>query len=607
MSLSFALRSIGLVLLGLLVYGQTFHFDFVFDDHLFIVNNPFIKNFTNFHLIWKGFSLTRLVGMYSFALNYGFNQLRPGGYHVFNVCVHLGAAFLVWALGHLIFKITSPQLLKDRWGKELPYLIAVLFLVHPAQTQAVTYITQRFESMATVFYLGTVYCYLRGRLSGAWPRQMAWFACAGLLFGLGLLTKEVIITVPAMLVACEAIFFPVKDPRRLLALGAAGFVLAYLSIIKIMHINTNIFHQPVWLFPIPSESHDGDVFTPPQYMLTQMRVFLTFLRLLILPVHQNLDYDYPASRDLFHPPLTVLGLVVILSIIVLIFKWRRTMPAVAFGLAWALITFSANLVPRSNVIFEHKFYLISFGFLLSGVAVFSRRPPYRGVLVRLLICLAALWALMSFHRNQIWANELLVWENGVQNSPNKARVNANLGRVYGSMGRYDESIQYLSRSIALKPDNITYENRGIIYGQMGRMHEALEDMDKSIAMDPGYLSTYVKRSWIYQSLHLYSQAFADLDYVISQQPYFVDAYVERGILWMALNQPQKALPDFQQAVVLQPRDYELFLKRGAVYYALGTYDLALQDFSKALALEPTSQQAAQNIKACLTQLARPPQ
>ena len=100
------------------------------------------------------------------------------------------------------------------------------------------------------------------------------------------------------------------------------------------------------------------------------------MRLLVLPVHQNLDYDYPASTGLLHPPLTLVGAGVILCFIIfLIFKLRRNFPLIAFGLAWILITFSINLAPRLNVIFEHKLYLISFGFFLVLVsALFSFGP-----------------------------------------------------------------------------------------------------------------------------------------------------------------------------------------------------------------------------------------
>ena len=582
----YPLRWTFLIILGLLVYGQTFQYGFVFDDQYFIVNNPYIRSLGHVHMMWQVFPVTRLIGMYSFALNYYFNQLNPQGYHIFNFIVHLVATGLVWALAGLLIR------------KELAFFIAVLFLVHPCQTQAVTYITQRFESMATVFYLSTMYFYLRARISTDKIQRAILFGLAGASIILGILTKEVIVTVPVMILAAEWILFPQRNNKKLYtALAVAGiFLVAVLS--KMLHARIGTFLHAA----IPSESHDGDILTPMHYVLTQMRVFLTFLRLLVLPIHQNLDYDYPASSGLLHPPLTLVGLGVIFGLVFLIIKLRRKTPLIAFGLAWVLITFSINLAPRSNVIFEHKLYLISFGFFLAVAAALSVWIKNKKTLIKIMCCLVAVLSIISYHRNKVWANELVLWEDAIKESPNKARVNASLGRMYGTLGRYDESIYYLSRSIAIKPDNITYENRGIIYSEEGNYVKALEDLNKSIAMDPTYFNTYVKRSWVYQSQHRYQEALADLAHVIVLEPYFADAYIERGMLWMTIGRAQEALQDFQQALKIEPFNYEVLLKRGEVYYSLGRYDLALEDFTKAQAFEPASAEATQYKALCLKKM-----
>ena len=597
MILYYLLRSIGLIVLGLLIYAQTFRFDFVFDDYIFIVNNPFVKNLSNFHLMWHSFPLTRLVGMYSFALNYYLGQLHPQGYHVFNFMVHMVAVGLVWALADLLFKITKAA--GDKATKELPLIIAALFLVHPCQTQAVTYITQRFESMATVFYLATIYTYLQARVTQEKLAKIIFFILAGLFTLLGIMTKEVVITVPVMILAVEWILFPKKDNKKFyIALGFAG-VFLYILISKLLHAGIESVLQAM-----PSESHDGDILTPVTYVLTEFRVFLTFLRLLVLPIHQNLEYDYPASINLLNPPLTLLGLAMIIGFVLLIIKLRRRYPLFAFGLAWVLITFSINLAPRSNVIFEHKLYLISFGFLLSTVCFFTTIFQDRRTLFKILGCIVLILGVVSYQRNKVWANEVSLWEDSIKYSPNKARVNASLGRVYGSQGQYDKSIFYLSRAISLKSDNISYENRGVIYAEEGQLTQAIDDLNKSISMDPYYFVTYVKRSWVYQIQHNYQAALDDINHAIALDPNFADAHIEKGMLEMAIGNPQEALVSFQNALKIEPFDYEVILNRGVVYYSLKQYDLALTDFNKALALEPSSTQAAQYKAYCLLKRGR---
>ncbi len=155
---------------------------------------------------------------------------------------------------------------------------------------------------------------------------------------------------------------------------------------------------------------------------------MTFLRLLVLPIHQNLDYDYPASTGFFHPPLTLVGLCVIGCIVWLTIKLRRSFPLVSFGLAWMLITFSINLAPRSNVIFEHKLYLISFGFFLAGVVALSVLVRNRWTLAKILWCLIAVLAIVSFQRNKVWANELTLWEDSIKKSPGQGPGECEFGK-----------------------------------------------------------------------------------------------------------------------------------------------------------------------------------
>lgn len=551
MALYYLTRWLGILLLGLLVYGQTFGYGFVFDDYLFIVTNPFIKNFHNFPVMWHAFPLTRFVGMYSFALNYHFHQLNPQGYHIFNFLIHLICTGLAWALASFLFNRT--QFLSDEpsLAKELPYLIALIFLVHPCQTQAVTYITQRFESLATMFYLAAILFYLKARVSTVVREKIILGGLAVAAMILGIMTKEVVVTLPAMMLIFEWVVFSDKGQRNIkILLIGMGFFLSVL-LAKMLHAGVGIFGQSY-----VSESHDGDVMNFAQYGLTQLRVLLTFIRLLFFPIHQNLDYDYPVSSGLLHPPLTLLGLCVVVGSIVMVIKFRRALPLLSLGLAWMLITFSINLAPRTNIIFEHKMYLISFGFFIGVVAALTVVIRNRGTLIKFLFCIIAVLAFLSFQRNKVWANELSLWEDCIKYSPHKARVNASLGRVYGTLGRYDEAIYYLSRAIDIKPDIISFENRGVIYSEKGQYTQALHDLDRSLTLDPGYFPIYLKRAWVYQILHNYQASFADLDHAIALNQYYEDAYLQRGMLWAQLGRPQEAVQDFQHVLNIDPANSE---------------------------------------------------
>jgi hypothetical protein len=487
--------------------------------------------------------MTRSLGFYSFALNYSLGQYNPQGYHIYNLTVHFLATGLVWALAGVLLRITKYLPSEDRFTQEIPFIIAVLFLVHPCQTQAVSYISQRFESMATVFYLGTIYCYLSARVSIDKTRRAILFGLSGLFTILGILTKEVVITVPAMMLASEWILFPKKNNTKIYIVLAVGAVSLYLLFTKLVYADLRIFLQS-----IPSMSHDGDMLTPAHYFLTQMRVFLTFLRLLVLPIHQNLDYDYPASTGLLHPPLTLAGLCVILGIIYLVFYLRRKFPLIAFGLAWIMITFSINLAPRANVIFEHKLYLISFGFFLVLTATMSMLVSQRVILMRIFGCMIVVLAVVSFQRNKVWKNELTLWEDIAQRSPHKARAFINLALAHKAQGHVAQAFSDYNKAIEAEPDYAdAYYNRGLEYLRQGNFTKAFDDCTKAIELNPDYAQAYNNRGLASFDQGRFKEAISDYDKAIGINSKYVEAYNNRAVVYYWLKEYDKAWEDVHKA------------------------------------------------------------
>jgi len=644
----YPVRWLIILALGLIIYYQVFGFGFVFDDDQFIVFNPFIRSFDSVDGLWAQLPRTRTIGIYSFVFNYLLNGLNPQGYHIFNFLVHLLATALVWGLAALIFRITGitipakpilpagpsqtpmngrnktgkkhaqrnqaqelavktakatvPLPPTDWLGEEMPFLIALIFLVHPCQTQAVTYISQRFESMATVFYLSAVFFYLRGRISNFPMKKILYFTATGLAIYLGILTKEVAFTIPIMLLASELILRPGKTtvkpalgkkpapakkrlwPYLALALAAVAFFLLFVHLLGSL---------PALRSTIVSESHDGDMLTTGTYLLTQMRVFLTFLRLLIFPINQNLEYDYPMSTGIISPPLTLVGLCVIGTIIYCIFRLRRRAPVVAFGLAWMLITFSINLAPRSNVIFEHKLYLISFGFFLAmGAALHALVRPRWAVAVFFALAIAIL-AAMTYHRNPVWKNEKTLWEDVAKKSPKKARIIANLGKVYCDLKEYDLALTLLNKAIELNPKNTeAFNNRGDLYLNTGRNDLALQDYNRALNINSGYFAIYINRAQVFHALGNDKAAFADLDSAVGLHPEGEYGYRERGILLVKTGRHRQAIGDLQQTLSIAPNDVDALIYRGIAYFCLGEKTEAFRDWIQARTLAPNNAQAS---------------
>lgn len=612
-----------IICLGLIVYAQTFAFDFVFDDHLFIVTNPYIKSFDALSLIWEKFPATRMLGMYSFAVNYQLGQLHPQGYHIFNFLIHLIATGLVWALAGRLFCMAKDLHIDgysngkfDVWIGELAYWTALLFLVHPCQTQAVTYISQRYESMAAVFYLAAVYLYLQGRTTATGKKRILLVGSSMVLAFLGIMTKETALTIPMMWGVLEWIWISPyhrlkgdglsehsqktfrKSIKAFVGLGVFALIFACVFM-KLVHNDWNA----LWA-TVESASHDGDVFTAKTYLLTQARVFLKFVSLLLVPFGQNVDHDFIMSTSLINPTGTCVGLFLIGVFVYLIVRLRRSQPLIAFGLIWMLVVFVVNCVPRQNAIFEHKIYLISFGFFLVlstilGIAIESIKIR-RGVFVLLI----GTFMVLAFNRNAVWKNDQTLWEDAYQKSPKKSRVNANLGQVYSALQNKDRALMHLNAAIAAKKNEpVLLLNRGILHYHLGRLELALEDINRTIQLDYKYFPALTARAMIWIDHQKYPEAFSDLAQAIKIRPENPEAYVIRGTLWMHQGHDQLALTDFNRALEYSPFEYGALINRGAINFKLGQFESALQDFIRAHNVNP-SELTLRNQVLCLVRIGR---
>ncbi len=309
----FPVRSLAVLLLlsllAALIYSSTFSIPFHFDDADNIVQNPQIKDLANFFDL----SGSRYVGFLSFALNYSVGGLQVFGYHLVNLIIHIANGFLVYSLVLLLFKAESqhsPLMAHDSQPTTASWIAlaaALLFVAHPIQTQAVTYIVQRFASLVTLFYLLTVVCYLKWRLASSETRsRILWYGGAVLSTVLAMKTKENSFTLPFMILLLEGVFFQSSTRKRWLAL--LPFLLT-LPIIPLSH--SGAMGEGEAGFAQETAEISGS-----DYLFTQFRVIVTYIRLLFLPIQQNLDYDYPIYHSILEPAV-LLSFLFLLSIFIL--------------------------------------------------------------------------------------------------------------------------------------------------------------------------------------------------------------------------------------------------------------------------------------------------
>ena len=369
----FASRKFNLIALGiiaglvLIAYSNTFTSSFHFDDNPSIVENPNIKRVTadNISTLLSG---VRPVVYLSLMLNYALGRLNVVGYHIFNIAVHIANSMFVYLL--MLWTLKLPSLEAKYRGKATRMALfgALLFAVHPVQTEAVTYIITRTELLATFFYLGTFLLFIKGARTKRSSYYVGAFFTAALAMG----SKEWAVTLPALLMIYDYLF---------LAEGKVSVVasrwMAYIAVTipwVIVLRNLDLFAGAGSGAGIGFNVSTTSGITASTFWLTSLNVIWTYIRLLFLPIHQNLDYDYPIARTLFEFPtiLSFVGHIAVVSAAFWLYK-KKGWLLIPFGVAWFYIGLSPvqSIVPIIDVIFEHRLYMPSIGFFLAFVVAYE--------------------------------------------------------------------------------------------------------------------------------------------------------------------------------------------------------------------------------------------
>jgi len=349
----------------LIAYSNTFNASFHFDDTPSITENSSIKRVTldNIIAILQG---PRPVVYLSLMLNYQLNGLNVVGYHIFNISVHIVSSYLVFLLFN--WTLTLPVLQGKYVDKanRMSLFAALLFAVHPIQTESVTYIITRTELLATFFYLIAFILFIRG------ARKRNFLFDLGVFFAalLAMMSKEWAVTLPALLLLYDYLFLSDKKVKEVLSHWKVYVLAALPATIVIYKMN---------LFSSTSTSIGFNVSTPSgitmkTYLLTSFNVIWTYIRLLFLPINQNLDYDYPIAKTLFELPtlLSFIGHIVVIGAAFWLYK-KKGWLLIPFGVAWFYIGLSPvqSFVPIIDVIFEHRAYMPSIGFFLAFVVAYE--------------------------------------------------------------------------------------------------------------------------------------------------------------------------------------------------------------------------------------------
>ena len=500
-----------LVTVGVAVYLNSFSVPFLFDDFYHIVENPRIRDLLNPVTVLT--STTRPVVALTLAVNYALGGLDVFGYHLFNLGVHLLAALTLFGV---IRRTLLSERLKKQTGDqatELALVASLLWLVHPLQTESVTYLIQRGESLMGLFYLLTLYCVIRGR------HGLSVLCCA-----LGMLAKPVMVTAPAVLLVYDRIFLSSswKELFRKRGKLYLGLAAAWLALPVVLIGGAQEYQGLVGM-------HLQKV-SPSAYLWTQPGVILHYLRLSFWPHPLVLDYQWPIAsgfKQILIPATAVLGLLALTA-------WGlRRHPAAGFLGIWffGILAPTSSFLPVVDPAFEHRMYLPLAAVILAFLAGLRFLLGRRLLFWAVPLALIPLLTLATVRRNEAYGDPVLFWQEEVSGRPGNARACVNLGAALQAAGRSSEAADAFRSALAIRPDfSDAHNNLGYLLLLQGKPEEAYPHYQEALRLSPNSSMAHKGMGMTLQKMGRMEEAAAEYAEALRLNPVFEDARTQLDLI-----------------------------------------------------------------------------
>ncbi len=599
-----------ILVVGGCAYFNSFEGQFLLDDNQHILENPRIGQFES---AWDVVSKSRRpVVDLSLALNYAFGEFEVAGYHLFNLAVHLLAGMTLFGLIRRTL-LSSPLLVRYAGpASGLALASALLWVVHPLQTQSVTYIIQRGESLMGLFYLLTLYAFLRGTQSS---RQVFWYGLAVCCSGLAMGSKAVAVTAPVIVLLFDRTFLSESLTDALkrrwavyIGLAATWSVLAWCGVIGGV-LNTAPVGQATVGFGYKGVS-------PLQYAATQPGVILHYLRLSFWPSGLCLDYLWAVADSAKKAILPSL-LIGALTLTTLWATWRRK-PAGFLG-AWFLIILgpTSSFVPIQDIAFEHRMYLslaavvvlaVFIGdWFINGVAIRSAWPPKRrretSAMVTLVIVVAL--AATTRQRNKVYHSAETMWQDVLAHNPLNARAHMGLGYLRMADQRPAEAIPYFEKSLEIAPYSAeTHFNLGVALNKLRRTEEAKAHYEQAIELQPRLAPAHNNLAVLLQQQGSIEASIKHYRAAIEYQPNNAGNQMGLGNALLQQGKFDEAAECYVNALRSNPGWVQAHYNAGIARAKAGDFPQAIMHFKNALAIKPDFAPAVAALRAAQAESAQ---
>jgi tetratricopeptide (TPR) repeat protein len=595
---------------GVWAYHNSFQGPFIYDDVGNILENPTIRRVWS---IWETLSPPRRSGLtgrpiinLSLAVNYAVGGTQVWGYHALNLVIHILAGLTLF--GIVRRTLLQPRL-RERFGTAangLALTTAVLWTVHPLQTEAVTFLTQRCESIMGLFYLLTLYCFIRGAAS---PRPRLWYGLSVTACALGMASKEVMVSAPLMVLLYDRTFvsgsFRIawrRHGRLLGALAATWVLLGYVV------TSGGVFG-----------SASGNRFINlgrEQYLLTEPGVIFQYLRLSVWPHPLCFDYYGPIATTWSSILPPALALAILLAAAV--WAWKANF-VWGFISAWFFLILAptSSFLPLDSPMYEHRMYLslaavvavVTVGGFELGRNLLSRQPQTLRVLEwggtgALVLVLA----ILTIQRNRDYISEMTIWQDTVEKCPNNPRAHNNLGFILTEQGRVPEAIGHYEEALRIQPDYDTaHYNLGNALVQQGWVPEAIGQYEQALRIKPDFTGAHynlgralVRQGRVPEAIGQYEQALRIAPNFTDTGSY-ADIHNDLGLALVQQGRVPEAIKQYEEALRIQPDYAAAHYNLGNALVELGRLPEAIDHWMQAVRIDPDYADAQYNLGLALWQ------
>ncbi len=595
-----------IALTGAATYANSFRGVLLFDDREHILGGRRLRTLWP---PWEAFTRHRPVVDYSLAVNYTLHGEDPWGYHLVNVVVHVLAGMTLFGV---VRRTLRTKLLGERFGSSSTWLAlvsAMFWMVHPLQTQSVTYVIQRAESMMGLFYLLTLYCVLRGSVS---TQRMGWYVAAVLSSALGMGSKAVMVTAPLVVLLYDRTFLAGTFREALrrrwgLYLGLLASWACLWTTARGVLTSQN---------PAAHVGFGYKGITPSEYLQTQVGVLVEYLKLAWWPHPLCFDYQWPVARE----TASVFPATVAMSALLSGAIWatyRRLPIGFAAACFFLILAPTSSLIPIRDPMFEHRMYLpLAAVIVLVVLAVHSlgRRwavvgavgtmavSPFMAIAVALL---GGILGMGTIRRNAVYHDEVGMWRDVVVKRPQNSRAAENYGTALLGAQKLGEALSVLKEAVELSPKSATLRNvLGFALVAHREFDEAITEFTESLRLNQLYDRAWVNLGLAFLHVGKPDEALACLHRALQINPGNTDARLELGNYYFGKKQFEEAVTEYSQLVRNDPRHAKGWGNLGTSLLQLGRTTEAIDAFQRAQQLDPKSTNVLNSLAVAYMMLKR---